>query len=76
MLGNTNSKPGSGGAAEFSNVVVDVKDFPAGYQSLWASALSLVAPSVLIAGLLVLLGGRGGVFRRSKQSLRGSTNEG
>jgi len=48
-FGDTVSRRGYGGSAQFSQVSVQINDFPAGYESLQASAVAVVLPWLLIA---------------------------
>jgi hypothetical protein len=49
ILGNSDSRPGFHGSAEFGDVLVREYDFPAGYQSTFAGWAAVVLPAVLIA---------------------------
>ncbi len=48
ILGNGGYRTDYGGTAEFSRVIVEINDFPAGYQSSWASALALIVPLLMV----------------------------
>ncbi len=55
MLGNSNSKSGFGGAADFSDVAVDVNDFSTGFQSSLVSTLAMIVPTMLVTSTFSIL---------------------
>ena len=70
ILGNSDSRSGFHGSAEFSNVLIQVNDFPTGYQSQLASWFAVILPPLFVALLLSPLSQRvetafGNLLRKS-----------